>query len=153
MQLILWRHAEAEDNAPTDLLRPLTARGKKQAATMASWFRAHAGVGPWRAIASPALRAQETVAALELPFETVSSIAPDASPQAIIRAANWPNVEGGVIVVGHQPTLGMVAAKLINGEDGYVAVKKAAMWWFETRQRGERVETVLRTMTTPDSVR
>ena len=31
MNLILWRHAEAEDIAASDLARQLTARGRKQA--------------------------------------------------------------------------------------------------------------------------
>ncbi|MEO7547467.1 MAG: histidine phosphatase family protein, partial [Ramlibacter sp.] len=40
MDLILWRHAEAED-APEggdDLDRALTSRGEKQAARVAAWL-------------------------------------------------------------------------------------------------------------------
>ncbi|MEZ5719744.1 MAG: histidine phosphatase family protein, partial [Burkholderiaceae bacterium] len=40
MDLILWRHAEAEVGTEhmNDLARPLTARGEKQAARMAAWL-------------------------------------------------------------------------------------------------------------------
>ena len=39
MNLILWRHAEAEDTTP-DLKRVLTKRGLKDAALMAQWLHA-----------------------------------------------------------------------------------------------------------------
>ncbi len=39
MELILWRHAEAEDGTH-DSERKLTAKGIKQAARMAKWLRA-----------------------------------------------------------------------------------------------------------------
>ena len=79
MQLILWRHAEAEDNATSDAARALTSRGRKQAEKMAHWLRTQVGdeLKHWRVIASPAVRAQETAAALGLPVETVDAIAPD----------------------------------------------------------------------------
>ena len=40
MDLILWRHAEAEDveDGSEDLARALTPRGEKQAARMAAWL-------------------------------------------------------------------------------------------------------------------
>ena len=39
MELILWRHADAEDGIP-DSERKLTPKGVKQAARMAKWLRA-----------------------------------------------------------------------------------------------------------------
>ena len=66
MEIVLWRHAEAEDEAATDLLRDLTPKGQRQAKKMAAWFEAQidgkwAG---WTIIVSPANRAQQTAAAL-----------------------------------------------------------------------------------------
>jgi phosphohistidine phosphatase len=155
MHLILWRHAEAEDNAPTDLLRPLTLRGRKQAAKVAGWLHGQLGseLAQWRVMASPALRAQQTATALQLPVETIDSIAPDCAAQCVIDAAGWPDGARNVIVIGHQPTLGMVAARLINGTDGYVSVRKGAMWWFESRDRAGAAQTTLRAMVTPDTIR
>ena len=158
MQLILWRHAEAEDDAPTDMARRLTPKGQKQASKMAAWAATQAGgdLNGWRVIASPAVRAQQTAGALKLPFETVDALAPDATRDDILREAQWPDAASNVIVVGHQPTLGMVAAYLINGVDGYVAVKKGAMWWFEMREREGRREgkrqAVLKAMASPDTI-
>ena len=40
MDLLLWRHAEAEDGAD-DYSRPLTERGRKQAASVAAWLAQH----------------------------------------------------------------------------------------------------------------
>ena len=154
MQLILWRHAEAEDDAPSDKARRLTGKGHKQSAKMAAWLKAQAGGGMkrWRVIASPAVRAQQTAEALQVPFETVDAIAPDASADAVLRAAGWPQGEENVIVVGHQPTLGMVAAYLINGVAGYVPVKKGAMWWFESREHGDKPQAMLKAMASPDTI-
>ena len=158
MQLILWRHAEAEGDAPTDMARRLTPKGQKQALKMAAWAAAQAGgdLNSWRVVASPAVRAQQTAGALQLPFETVDALAPDATRDEILRAADWPDAASNVIVVGHQPTLGMVAAFLINGVDGYVPVKKGAMWWFEMRERDgkrdDKRQAVLKAMASPDTI-
>ena len=163
MDLILWRHAEAEDTASSDLARRLTSRGERQAQQMAGWLKSQWGssakrAGQWRVIASPATRAQQTAAALGMPVETIVSIAPDASVEAILSAADWPSNSRNVIVVGHQPTLGMVAGRLINGVENYVPVKKGAVWWFRHRERGaERrgegeSRAVLVAMASPDMV-
>jgi phosphohistidine phosphatase len=157
MDLILWRHAEAEDIASSDLARRLTPRGQRQATRMAAWLESRLGVlaersGKWRVIASPAVRAQQTAAALGVPIETIKSLAPDAPVDAVLRAAEWPSNPENVIVVGHQPTLGMVAGMLINGGEGYVPVKKGAIWWFRHRQREGESEAVLVAMASPDTV-
>ena len=154
MQIILWRHAEAEDLAPSDLARRLTAKGQKQADAMARWMKQHVDtdLAQWRIIASPATRAQQTAAALDLRFTTEPAIAPDCPSSAVIAAAGWPDAVHNVIVVGHQPTLGMVAAQLLNGVESYVSVKKGAIWWFEERHRNGKAQTVLRAMTTPESI-
>jgi len=36
------------------------------------------------------------------------------------------------------------------GIDGGIAVRKAAIWWFATRDRGLRKEAVLRAVLAPD---
>ncbi len=159
MQLVLWRHAEAEDVAQSDLARNLTARGRRQAQAMAAWFDAQIGGRwePWEILVSPANRAQQTASAFGKPFKTEPTIAPDTSPERVLAAAGWGQTAGadsrrGVIVVGHQPTLGMVAAHLIDGASGYVSVKKGAMWWFEVRERDGIAQTVLKGMVTPEMV-
>ena len=154
MQIILWRHAEAEDLAPSDHARQLTVKGQKQADAMARWLKQHvdSDLAQWRIIASPAIRTQQTAAALDLRFATEPAIAPDTSSSAMIAAAGWPDAKDNVLVVGHQPTLGMVAAQLLNGVESYLSVKRGAIWWFEARHRDGKIQTVLRAMATPESI-
>ena len=74
MDLLLWRHAEAEDG-PVDFDRALTDRGQKQARAMARWLRKHAPK-KLRIIASPTVRTRQTADAIELPYETSRRIGP-----------------------------------------------------------------------------
>jgi len=148
MELILWRHAEAEDGL-SDMARPLTAKGAKQADKMAAFLRSRLPDGA-RILVSPAKRAQQTAQALSKNFTTAPAIAPGASPQAVLEAANWLEGEGCVLIVGHQPALGEIAALLLAGKPGYWSIKKGAVWWFSRRERGENSETVLRLVIAPD---
>lgn len=154
MQIILWRHADAEDNAENDLARALTPRGVKQAEKMAAWLTGQIGesLPGFRVIVSPATRALQTAEALGVEFEIDKTLAPNATVRAVMTAANWPTSPESVIVVGHQPTLGMVAARLLNDVEGYVSVRKGAIWWFATRERGGEVQAVLKAMTEVESL-
>jgi phosphohistidine phosphatase len=126
MDLILWRHAEAEEGG-ADLARQLTPKGEQQAALVARWMLSHLP-RDFRAIASPAVRAQQTAKALTVPFEIEKLLAPGASVANILRAAGWPR-QGTVVVVGHQPDLGRVAAHLVAGANTEWRIDKAALWW------------------------
>lgn len=151
MELILWRHAEAEDNnAQGDLARQLTRKGQKQAERMARWLAPRLD-GEWRVICSPAQRALETVAPLGREFEVCESVSTSASAPSVLREAGWP-AGGRVMVVGHQPTLGEVAALLLRGEAGEVSVRKGAILWFGTRERDGATETLLKAVLDPDSL-
>jgi phosphohistidine phosphatase len=147
MDLILWRHADAVDGAP-DAERRLTGKGTKQAAQMAAWLLERLPKDA-QVLASPARRAQETAQALGRRFETCSDLNTSATPQSVLKAAGWPRAGRVVVVVGHQPTLGEVAALLLTGETGALSVKKGAIWWF-SRRRDET--TVVRAVMSPDLV-
>src|SRR5262245_30445668 len=101
MDLILWRHAEARDPeaGETDMDRPLTAKGERQAQRMARWLNQRLPEST-RILVSPAVRAQQTAEALERKFRTVKSIAPDAAPAALLEAARWPTARDPVLLVG-----------------------------------------------------
>ena len=114
MDLILWRHAEAEPGEP-DLGRRLTAKGIKQAERMAAWLERHLP-DTTRILVSPADRAQQTARALKRKFKTCPSSRPARRAAAVLAAAGWPDSREPVLVVGHQPTLGEVAAFLLTGE-------------------------------------
>ncbi len=124
MELLLWRHADAEDGTD-DMARRLTPKGERQAATVARWLRAHLP-GQYTLLASPALRAQQTASALAAPI-TERSLAPGASVAAIVKAAQ--KYQGIVIVVGHQPDLGRAAAELVANARAEWPVEKGALWW------------------------
>jgi phosphohistidine phosphatase len=154
MNLILWRHAEAEDVAASDLARQLTTRGRKQAQNVARWLRARL---PDDAviIASPAARTIQTAEALTDQYRVVREIAPNASAEDVLAAAGWPDgIASTVVVVGHQPTLGEVAARLLsNGNDSRSwAVKKSGVFWIKSRERNGEGEGVLLAAITPDLV-
>lgn len=142
MDLLLWRHAEAEEGED-DLKRRLTARGEKQAKQMGAWIRAHQPKD-LRVIVSPAVRTQQTAAALDLPFETVRKIGPDACVSELIAAAGWPQATGSVLIVGHQPSLGRLASLLLGGFEAEWTIKKGALWWLSNRLRRGENQTVLR---------
>jgi len=129
MDLILWRHAEAEDaRGNDDLGRPLTARGRKQAERMAAWLGSRLPART-RIVVSPALRCQQTAAALGRPVATADAIRPGATAQAVLDAVGWPAAGGSVLVVGHQPTLGETAALALGESDEHWRLRKGAVCW------------------------
>ena len=101
-------------------------------------------------IVSPTGGPQQTAAALDEDFETVKEIGPAASAKAVLAAAGWPEAKGVVVVVGHQPTLGEVAAVLISGEPAGWPMRKGAIWWFSHKTKGGVEETILRASISPD---
>ena len=150
MELIVWRHAEAEDSSP-DVARKLTSKGAKQARKMASWLKERIKK-PVRILVSPAMRTQQTAAALSATFEENAEVGIGASAERILHAAGWPHAEGTVIVVGHQPTLGQLTATLLTGQENDWAVEKGAVWWFSTSVEWGDPVTVLRAMIMPKDV-
>jgi len=150
MDLILWRHCEAEAGEP-DLGRRLTSKGLKQAERMAEWLERHLP-DTCRILVSPADRAQQTATALPRKFRTVPELGPGATVSAVLAAANWPDSREPVLVVGHQPTLGMVASFLLSGEEAYWSVRKGAVWWLSNRVRDSGAAVVLKTVVGPDFV-
>jgi phosphohistidine phosphatase len=142
MDLLLWRHAEAEDGED-DLKRRLTDRGEKQARVMAKWIREHQPKD-LRIIVSHAVRTQQTAEALKLPFETQRKIGPEACVSELIAASGWPQASGAVLLVGHQPSLGRMASLLLAGQESEWTIKKGALWWLTNRVRRGETQTVLR---------
>lgn len=150
MELILWRHAEAEPGEP-DLGRRLTAKGIQQADRMAAWLDRHLPASA-RVIVSPADRAQQTALALKRKFKVMHELAPGASPKSVLDAAGWPDAHEPVLIVGHQPTLGEVAALLLSGQEGAWSVRKGALWWLSNRVRDGLATTVVKAVIGPDFV-
>lgn len=151
MELILWRHAEAEEGSASlpDNKRRLTSGGEKQAKQVARWLRDRL---PRRRtiLVSPTERTQQTAHALEVPYEIEPRLGTGASVADLLAATGWPDHEGAVLVVGHQPTLGRTAALLLAGEEAGWSVKKGGVWWFSIRLRNNETHVILRAVTGPD---
>lgn len=151
MDLVLWRHAEAQDWVPgcNDLERSLTPRGEKQAARMAAWLDRQLPEGT-RVLVSPARRAEQTALALGRKYKLRDEIAPGGSVAQLLELVQWPHGRATTLVVGHQPVLGQVIAQLLGMQASECAVRKGAVWWLRHRQREGAAQTVLLTVQSPE---
>jgi len=148
MDLLLWRHAEAIDGSP-DHTRELTLRGHKQARKVAVWLK-HQELRHLKVIASPTVRTRQTASAFSKDFDIVSALGPDGDVANILAASGWPDASGPCLIVGHQPTLGRLAALLLSGTEADWTIKKGALWWFTNRVREGETQTVLRSVIAPE---
>ena len=153
MDLILWRHAEALEmrEVQDDLDRALTSKGERQAQRVANWLNQQLPAST-RVLASPARRTQQTATALERKFKTVPALAPDGSVEGLLHAVRWPDAREPVLVVGHQPVLGLAAAYLLAGQPQSWAVRKGALWWLRAREREGVLQVVLHAVVSPELV-
>lgn len=153
MELILWRHADAEPGEP-DLERKLTAKGEKQARRVAEWLHTRLPQNA-KIYVSPAQRAQQTAQALadisQHKLRIIDELAPDAPVSSVLAAADWPKSKAAVVIVGHQPTLGLVASRLLSGRSSDWTLKKGGLWWLSSSDRGDD-QTILRAVINPDLV-
>ena len=150
MDLLLWRHAQAVDfdNTIDDMKRPLTKHGEAQAIAMAAWLKKHLPAHT-RVLCSPALRTRQTVLRFTRNGYTLCpELAPGASVDDLLQAAGWPDNKHPVLIVGHQPTLGLTVQRLL-GMNTPCSVKKGALWWLRHRVREEESQVVLITVQNP----
>ena len=148
MDLILWRHAQAEVGEP-DFGRVLTAQGRKQATKMATWLDRSLPSG-CRILCSPTARTVQTAEALDRKFKIVPELGPLALPEEALAVAGWPDARGAVMLIGHQPWLGQLASLLLTGVEKDLTIKKSNAWWIARRQRDEGNELYLRAVLAPD---
>jgi phosphohistidine phosphatase len=114
VRLYIVRHAEAAPGSPDDL-RALTPQGHEQARALGRRLRDE-GVRPDAILTSPLLRARETARDLGLGEPEASDrLAPGATVDDV-RAAVAGHGET-VVVVGHQPDCGRIAAALTGGPE------------------------------------
>jgi phosphohistidine phosphatase len=170
MDLILWRHAQAVTLHPDaalqaqidsgqdltvhidwqqDLARELTAKGERQAERMAQWLNQRLPEST-RILVSPARRTQQTALALGRAFKTVQTLNPQATVDDLLKAAKWPVGRDPVLIVGHQPTLGTLAARLLTGQDLAWSIRKGAVWWLRSRERAGGWQVTLQSVQSPD---
>ncbi len=153
MDLILWRHAEAQEAVEgcNDLERPLTLRGEKQAVRMAKWLDRQLPDGV-RVLASPARRCEQTALALGRKFKLRAELAPGGTPDELLELVKWPAGQSIVLVVGHQPVLGQTIAQLLGLRESECSVKKGAAWWLRCRVRDGQTQTVVMAVQAPETL-
>jgi phosphohistidine phosphatase len=152
MDLILWRHAEAElgkDGEP-DAARRLTGKGLKQAARVGEWLD-HQLPDNCKIISSPAVRCVQTAEALGRKFKTDPALAAHSDAERIMETAGWPDRREPVLIVGHQPLLGQVAALIIAGEKQAWTIRKSNVLWI-AQKMDETSETYIRAVISPDLI-
>lgn len=150
MDLILWRHAHAADGED-DMARELTPKGQKQAQKMAAWLNAKLPEN-CRILVSPAIRTVQTADALQRKYKLVPDLAPHANALQLLQAANWPQSKEAVLIVGHQPTLGLVAASLLLGRELEFELRKSYVCWIAQREQETHLHTYMKALLGPELV-
>lgn len=153
MDMIVWRHAEAEERREglAELDRALTSRGEKQAARVANWLDRVLPEGA-RILSSPARRCEQTALALGRKYKVRDELGPDGTADQLLQAVQWPGARHPMLVVGHQPVLGEVLGRLLRIEGGQCPIRKGAAWWLRTREREGELQVLLVAVQPPDYV-
>ncbi len=156
MDLILWRHAEAEEvrNGLADVNRSLTAKGERQARRMACWLDQHLP-NSTRILVSPARRAEQTALSLGRKYKLREELAPDVDVGDVmemlkINDKKTANGKGHTLVVGHQPYLGQIVARVLGMPTEACAIRKASAWWLRLRVRDGQLQALLVAAQAPD---
>ena len=152
MDLILWRHAEAEEAraAATTSARALTAKGERQAERMAEWLNQRlAALDPHPGQPGAALPADGQGARAQVPHRRGARArrraprrcspspagpmpASRCSSSATSRRSAWPR------------------RSLLGGAAQPWAIKKGAVWWLRHRPRDDDGAVVLQAVQSPD---
>lgn len=150
MELILWRHADAEPGKP-DSVCALTPKGKKQARKVAGWLDRHLPSN-CRIIVSPTMRTVQTADAFNRKYKMSAAVGPDATVEDILAVANWPGSREPVVIVGHQPALGRVAALLLSGATQDWTMRKGSLLWIARQASNDASAAYLKAATSPDLI-
>ncbi len=150
MDLILWRHAQAEYHDGDDLTRLLTAKGHRQAQLMANWLQTHLPKR-YTVWASEAARSQQTAAYLSKDYLISSALNPEIDAATLpALLADTPHHDT-LVIVGHQPWIGEMCAFMLNGHwhNPAWSVKKGGFWWFQVKENDNDPRTKLKAALTP----
>jgi len=132
MTIYLLRHAEAEALAASDSARRLTAKGVAQAERTGRFCRKHE-IQPGIILSSPVTRALQTAEIVAGCLEGAElAVVPWAacgmSPTEALDELKAYDKFSTIMLVGHQPDLGCLAAALLGvGDEGSLHVRKSLL--------------------------
>jgi phosphohistidine phosphatase len=164
MDLIAWRHADAEDlsegiapsvimasDYQSDLARCLSPKGLRQATRMAKWLDSKLPDNS-RILVSPAVRCEQTVVPLGRKYKICPELSPGGTVDELLALTNWPDSKYPVVLVGHQPTLGQVVNRLLGLEGIDISLRKGSLWWLRSRLREGQRQALVVTVQSPDLI-
>lgn len=159
-ELYLIRHGVAEDAGeawPDDTKRPLTHKGAARVRQEAAGLD-RLGVGFDQILTSPLVRARQTAELLagslepHPPLAVAAALAPEGSIAQVLEELARHVRRPRIALVGHEPGLGTLAAKLL-GLRGAVAFKKGAVCRIDVESLPPTRPGTLRWMATPRMLR
>lgn len=150
MEILLVRHGHAIDDAPGigDAGRWLSARGRKVTRRVARWLAKSKKRRPAVIWTSPLVRATQTaeILAAEAGYKgevrALGELSPGRDPGDLITLLTEERPEGPIAIVGHEPSLSMLAAALV-GDLGFGGFRKSGvlgLWWEGATGEGEKAE-------------
>lgn len=158
MDLILWRHAQAHDALPggDDFSRTLTRKGQGQARRVAVWLDRQIPDST-RVLVSPALRAEQTAKTLGRKYKLRNELLPGSSADELLALLKWANDtatpnKGSFLLVGHQPTLGCLASRLLGTAESVCDMRKGSVWWLRSLHRQGPLHMTLVAVVGPDTI-
>ena len=154
------RHGKAEEaGARGDASRRLTEEGAREMARIASALR-KLGYRPRRVASSPLKRARQTAeavvgampAARRPTIEVWDELVPEADPAAAMARLSGSEPDGAVMVVGHQPHLGLLVGGAISA-GAPVPLKKGGLAHVRISSFSHRPHGHLRALLPPRALR
>lgn len=159
-ELYLIRHAVAEERGPAwpdDTRRPLTPQGVRRMTRCARGL-ARLDVTFDQILTSPLVRAVQTADIVAgtydapPPIVTIESLAPESSPAAVLADLERYSRRRRIALVGHEPGLGELAARLA-GLRRALEFKKGAVCRIDVRAVPPAQPGTLRWFATPAMLR
>ena len=161
MLLVLFRHGPAgtalPERGPEDAKRPLTPKGVEKTRRAALGLARVLDTEP-RIFSSPLVRAKETADLLGAAFtppqhvEIMEALIPGQSQEALLSQIVELG-EGTVVLVGHEPGLGLLAGLLVTGRQRSLPLKKAGACAIELEDKVAPGQGDLKWLATPRMLR